>query len=132
MDALSELLRAVRFSGGVFLEAIFRAPWCVRSQMVPEDCGPGVRATGGLVAFHYVLDGRIQVRSGTEKPRTASPGEIIVLSHNDPHLLGSDVGMPAVDARPLIRKAEEHEFARIDSGAGRQIRNRFVCGYLTT
>src|ERR1043166_3046412 len=41
MDALSDLLRVLRFSGGLFLETKFRAPWCVRAQISPEDCGPG-------------------------------------------------------------------------------------------
>src|SRR5438105_925124 len=107
MDALSDLLRVVRFSGGVYLESNFRAPWCVRSQIVPEDCGPAVKADGGLVAFHYVLDGRMQVRVGNDPPRMAEPGNIMLLSRNDPHLLGSDVAMPPMDGRPLIRKAEE-------------------------
>ena len=132
MDALSDLLRVVRFSGGFFLESNFRAPWCLRAQISPADCGPGIKAEGGLVAFHYVLDGRMQVRLGQEAPRTAGPGEIIVLSHNDPHLLGSDVNIPPMDARPLMRKAKENELARIDFGAGRDVRNRFVCGFLAT
>ena len=132
MDALSDLLRVVRFSGGLFLESNWRAPWCVRSQVVPADCGPGLRADGGLVAFHYVLDGRVQVRVGSEPPRVARPGNIILLSRNDPHLLGSDVTMPPMDARPLIRKAEEAALARSDFGTGRTVKSHFVCGFLAT
>ena len=64
MDALSDLLRMVRFTGGVFLEASFRAPWCILAQVAPADCGPSVKADGGLVAFHYVLDGRLEVQLG--------------------------------------------------------------------
>ena len=104
MDALSDLLRVVRFSGGLFLESNFRAPWCVRTQVGAEVCGSRIKADGGLVAFHYVLDGRVQVRVGSEPPRIAGPGRIILLSRNDPHLLGSDVAMPPMDAQPLIRK----------------------------
>src|SRR5262249_6340817 len=65
-------------------------------------------------------------------PRAAGPGYIILISRNDPHLLGSDVTMPPVDARPLIRKAEADVVARLDFGTGRQVKNRFVCGYLAT
>ncbi|MCC7374573.1 MAG: AraC family transcriptional regulator [Verrucomicrobiales bacterium] len=132
MDALSDLLRVVRFTGGVFLEANFRAPWCVRAQVSPEDCGPGVKAEGGLVAFHYVLEGRMQVRLGNDPPRPAGPGAIILLSHNDPHLLGSNVTIPALEGRPLMRKAEDHELAHIDFGTGRRVSHRFVCGFLAT
>jgi AraC-like DNA-binding protein len=132
MDALSDLLRVVRFSGGVFLEAKFRGPWCILSQIAPEDCGPGINATGELVAFHYVLEGRLQVRLGKERPQSAGPGTLILLARNDSHFLGSDVTLPPKEARPLIRRASEHELARIDFGTGRQIRNHFVCGFLTT
>src|SRR5215469_3422250 len=132
MDALSDLLRVVRFSGGMFLESKFREPWCVRSHIVPADCGPDVKADCGLLGFHYVLDGHMQVRVGNEPPRAAGPGDIILISRNDPHLLGSDVTMPPVDARPLIRKAEADVVARLDFGTGRQVKNRFVCGYLAT
>src|SRR6516225_7639917 len=107
MDALSDLLRVVRFSGGLFLESYWRAPWCVRTQVVPQDCGPGFKADGALVAFHYVLDGRVQVRVGSEPARTGGPGSIILISRNDLHLVGSDVAIPPMDARPLIRKAQE-------------------------
>ena len=109
MDALSDLLRVVRFSGGLFLESNWRAPWCVRSQIVPRDCG--VKPDSGLVAFHYVLDGQVQVRAGNDPPRLAGPGNIIVLSRNDAHLLGSDVKRAPMDARPLIRKAGEEVLA---------------------
>lgn len=132
MDALSDLLRVVRFSGGVFLEANFRGNWCVRSQLSAKDCGPGIQPNDGLVAFHYVLDGRVQVQVGQESPRLAGPGRIIVLPRNDSHLLGNDLTMLPMDAHPLIRKAEAHELAHIDHGEGRKVSNRFVCGFLNT
>lgn len=132
MDALSELLRVVRFSGGIFLEAKFRAPWCVLSHVEAADCGPGIKPDGGMVAFHYVLEGRVQVRLGKEPSRSAGPGSLILLAHNDPHLLGNDLSLPPADARKLIRKAEEHELAIIDHGTGRAVRNHFVCGFLAT
>ena len=132
MDALSDLLRVLRFSGGLFLETKFRAPWCVRAQISPEDCGPGVKPDGDLAAFHYILEGRVQVRLGKERPRTAGPGELILLARNDSHLLGSDVTLPPVEGKRLIRGAGEHQLARIDFGAGRRVRNCFVCGFLAT
>jgi len=132
MDALSDLLRVLRFSGGLFLETRFRAPWCLRAKVSPQDCGPGVKSVGELAAFHYILEGRVQVRLGKERPRSAGPGELILLAHNDPHLLGSDVTLAPMEAGPLVRRAGEHELAYIDFGAGRQVRDHFVCGFLAT
>ena len=132
MDALSDLLRVLRFSGGLFLEMKFRAPWCVRAQVSPQDCGPVVKPGGDLAAFHYVLEGRVQVRLGKEQLRSAGPGSLILLAHNDAHFLGSDVTLPPMEGRTLIRRAGEHELPHIDFGTGGQVRNRFVCGFLVT
>jgi AraC-like DNA-binding protein len=132
MDALSDLLRAVRFSGGLFLEARFRSPWCIHAQITKDDCGPGVDPQGGLVAFHYVLHGRVDVRLGNETVRTAGPGEMILLARNDRHLLGSDTSLPPQDAGAMVSKASDHELAHIDFGRGASVRQHFVCGFLTT
>jgi AraC-like DNA-binding protein len=132
MDALSELLRVVRFSGGVYLEANFRAPWCVHSQVRAADCGPGVKPGGSTVAFHYVLEGAVQVRLGNEPLQTAGPGSLILISRNDPHFVGSDVSLPPLDGQKFIRKAEEHDLATVDYGSGREVKNHFVCGFLST
>src|SRR5690606_25421995 len=90
MDALSDLLRILHFTGGVFLDATFRAPWCVRSQVVAEDCPPGT-PDASLVAFHYVLDGQVQVRIGKAPARACGAGDLIVVVRNDEHLFGSDL-----------------------------------------
>jgi AraC-like DNA-binding protein len=132
MDALSDLLRVLRFSGGLFLEMKFRAPWCVLAQVSPQDCGPVVKSGGELAAFHYILEGRVEVRLGKERPRKAGPGSLILLAHNDAHFLGSDVTLPPMEGRTLIHRAGEHELAQIDFGTGSQVRNRFVCGFLAT
>ncbi len=129
MDALSDLLRVVRFSGGVFLDAVFRTPWCVRSQVTEEDCAPGVVAEG-LIAFHYVLDGALTVRVGDAEPRPCVRGDLILLAQNDAHQLGSDLRVPPVRAESLIRKADAHDLARIDHGDGPDVVSHFVCGYL--
>lgn len=132
MDALSDLLRVVRFSGGLFLEAKFNGQWCVRSKVEPADLGPGVRVGEGLVAFHYVLEGQMQTRLGNESPRRVGPGNLVLLAHNDSHFLGSDVTLPPREAGPLVRKAGAHELARIDFGDAKKPGCHFVCGFLAT
>jgi AraC-like DNA-binding protein len=132
MDALSELLRVVRFSGGVFLEAKFRSPWCMLSQVQAADCGPGVKPGGDMVAFHYVLEGCVQVRLGKGPLHTARPRSLILVPRNEPHFVGSDVSLPPMDGRRFIRRAGEHELATVDFGAGRAVKNHFVCGFLAT
>jgi hypothetical protein len=94
VDALSDLLRVLRFSGAVFLDATFRAPWCVYSQVTDEDCAPGVAPAASLIAFHYVLDGALQVRLDDEAPHDCKPGDLILIGRNDVHRVGSDLALP--------------------------------------
>lgn len=129
MDALSDLLRVLRFSGGVFLEATFRSPWCVQSQVTAEDCSPGVAAATQLVAFHYVLDGRLAVGLDGGTTHECGGGDLIVVARNDVHRVGSNLALPALRAETLIRKASAHDLASIDFGGGEPL-CRFVCGYL--
>lgn len=130
MDALSDLLRVLRFTGGVFLDGTFRAPWCVRSQVGADDCAPGT-PHASLVAFHYVLDGQVQIRIGDDGARTCKAGDLIVVVRNDEHLFGSDLGRPPMHAEALIHGGSAHELALIEAGSG-QVVSRFVCGYLGT
>lgn len=131
MDALSNLLRVLRFTGGVFLDATFRAPWCVYSQVSKEDCTPDT-PSASLVAFHYVLDGHVEIRIGDAPSRSCSAGDLIVVVRNDVHLFGSDLTLPPLHAESIIREANHDELAHVDAGCGDNIISRFVCGYLGT
>ena len=55
MDALSDVLRIVSLKGGVFLDAEFSAPWCIKSQIGPEDCHPFIPEATQILAYHYVV-----------------------------------------------------------------------------
>jgi hypothetical protein len=77
MDALSDVLRVVRLSGGVFLEAEFTAPWCISGKVAPEDCQPFLAAPRHVIAFHFVAAGRMQLRAGSDEWKCA--GEIVLL-----------------------------------------------------
>lgn len=131
MDALSDLLRVLRFTGGVFLDATFRTPWCVYSQVTREDCTPET-PSASLVAFHYVLDGHVEISIGDAPPRTCRGGDLIVVVRNDVHRFGSDLSLPPMHVDSILREATHDEVAQLDLGEGDDVISRFVCGYLGT
>jgi len=131
MDALSDLLRVLRFSGGVFLEATFRAPWCVHSQVSSDDLAPGTARDASLIAFHYILEGGFDVSLRGQLPRRCAAGDLIVLARNDRHRVGSDLALPPQRAEAFIHKASAQDLAALDFGDGPPLA-RFVCGYLAT
>lgn len=132
VDALSDLMRVLRFAGGVFLDATCRVPWCALSQVSAQDCGPGVDCSGGLIGFHYLLDGPLQVRLPEGPVLRCQPGALILVPRNEPHLLGTDLTLPPMDVESSIRRAGEHEVSHLDFGEGAAVLNHLVCGYLAT
>ncbi len=131
MDALSELLKVVRLAGGVFLEASFTAPWCIRAQIGPEDCRHTLTESASVVAFHYVLNGRMLIQLDGAAPVEVAAGAVVLLPRNDAHLLASEPGLRPVDADALMQMQLEGALAHIDHGGGGAL-TRIVCGFVGT
>ena len=129
MDALSDVLRVVRLKGGVFLHAEFTAPWCILSQVAPEDCGGLLDGAEHLVLYHYVVEGRLSARPLNGEPVEIGAGEVVIFPHNHEHLLGSDVGLPPVPSRQVVQASPGGGLWVIRHGGGGE-RTRIVCGFL--
>lgn len=130
MDAALGVLRTVRFTGGIFLDAEFSAPWRVKSQVTPADCRPFLPIEPKcIIAYHYVSAGRLVLRVGQEPSVTVTAGQIVVLPRNDTHTIGSDMDCPAVDADCLIQATAGGGLARIVHGGGGEV-VRMLCGFL--
>lgn len=129
MDALTDVLRALRLSGAVFLDAEFTAPWCIRAQVEPGDCSGFTPVPARLIAYHYVLEGSLSLGVAGAPPVLAGPGHLLVLPRNDAHLLGSDLELIPVDVAALIESGGEEGLARLRLGGGGE-RCRVLCGFL--
>jgi AraC-like DNA-binding protein len=127
MDALSDVLRVIRLTGGVFLDAAFSAPWCVVSRVGPEDC-PMQELPPSVVAFHYVIEGRMLVQANDTTAVAVRAGEMVLLPRNDPHLLASDAGLSPADPDPLVQRVEGG-LMRLEHGGG-GVATRLVCGFV--
>ena len=103
MDALSDVLRVVHLTGGVFLHAEFCAPWCIAVRVAPEDCAPLLGPVSHLIPYHYVVEGELHVRVEGEEAFGLRPGEVVLVPHNDQHLLGSALALPPVLAGDIIQ-----------------------------
>lgn len=127
MDALSDLIRVVRLTGGLFLDGQFSAPWCVLSRVEPEECRPWLVDARHIIAFHYVVAGSLCISVEGEPPLHLREGEIVLLPRNDPHVLGS-----APDLIPVQVAADMPEhggMVRMVHGGGGD-RTHIVCGFL--
>ena len=129
MDASLDVLRTLRLTGGIFLDAEFSAPWCVAARVDPEDCHPFSPLPRSIIAYHYVSAGRLWLRVGEGAPVEVSAGHLVVLPRNDPHLLGSGLDDPPVSAEGLMQASAESGIARIVHGGGGEL-TRLWCGFL--
>jgi len=130
-DPLSEVLRAVRLTGGLFLSAQFSEPWCVSVSLTPEDCMPFMQRPLQMIGYHVITDGRVLVGLKGEAMREAVAGEIVLFPHNDDHVLASEAGLHPVKASELIEPTADGRLFRIDHGAGGRATS-LVCGFLAS
>jgi AraC-like DNA-binding protein len=130
IDPLWDVLGAVRMSGGVFLDAQFTAPWCVSATMQMSDFEPYMANTQQVVAYHYVISGRMQITTvdGGE-PIEVNAGEAVLLSRNDGHVLGSELQPRPVHVKSLLQPGTGGGLAQIVHGGGDEPTHIF-CGFL--
>src|SRR6266480_4822422 len=102
MDTLSEVLRSVRLTGGVFLSAHFTAPWCISVQITPDDCAPFLTRPAQVIGYHVVIAGRLLVAMDGEPMIEVSAGEIVLFPQNDLHTLANEPGVKPIIARQLF------------------------------
>ena len=96
MDALSDVLRVMRLKGGVFLHAAFSEPWCLAAEITPESCAPYLGESVDVIPYHFILEGHLRVRVPGGPELDIEAGESVLFPHNHPHLMGNDLGLPAV------------------------------------
>ena len=130
MDPLSDVLRVMRLSGGVFLNAEFTHPWCLGVSITPDSCAPYLGKSAYLVGYHFVVEGSMKVRLEDGEELEVGTGQSVLFPHNDPHLLGSDLELPPTDGGDVVQPPPEGGgLARIALGGG-GARTRIVCGFL--
>ena len=131
MDVLASVLSSMKLSGSVFLEAEFSAPWCVTSQMGPEDCAVFFPLPAHVITYHYVVDGKVLCGLGSDPPVEVQSGQILLVPRNEKHLIGSCLKTDAIASRELMQPAEDGGLARIVWGGGGEV-TRLYCGFLGT
>jgi AraC-like DNA-binding protein len=128
-DALSDLLRVVRLSGGVFLDAEFTAPWCVAAQAEPEEYRDIMANPARVISFHYVVEGRLLLQVGAAPPLELRGGSIVLLPRNEAHTLASGKGLRP--ARGVTPEQPDGGPIRLRYGGGGE-KTHIVCGVLGT
>jgi AraC-like DNA-binding protein len=127
MDALSDVLRVVRLTGGVFLDARFTAPWSLAGRVTPEEIKGFAERPEQVISFHYIVSGRLIAHVMGGPPVELKGGDIVLLPRNDTHVLASSADVSPVPAGTIIPQGAG--IGSMDYGGGGE-ETHMVCGYL--
>ena len=129
VDALSDVLRLVRLTGAVFLDAEFTAAWCISAPSGVEVCTRHMPQAQHVVVYHLVTVGDCKVVFADGAAHTAQTGDLIVIPGGGAHLIGCDLAAPHADLSRLMLQSGSDEVPRVSHGGGGAV-TRLVCGYL--
>ena len=131
MDALSDVLRAVRLAGAFFFDVHARGPWVAETpqgKCVVDAMFPG---SDHLISYHAIIEGNCWFEVEGEQPIHLVAGDIIVLPHGDTHVLAKEVGMRKSPNMAMYRMPDDRRLpVQIAVGTESGEHTHFVCGFL--
>lgn len=131
MDALSDVLRAVRLTGAVFFDVQASGPWVAETPPSEAIVGGMFPGSEHLVSYHVVTSGACWACVPGEEPIHLTAGDIIVLPHGDTHVMSSSPGMRRTPDMSLFRAPVEGQLpVRISMGEAQGEPVHLVCGFL--
>src|SRR5262252_6089518 len=89
MDALSEVLGAVRLTGAVFLELELRAQWSFLTAPARKIADVLMPDADHVVPFHLVTEGSCYARLIDGDPVELHAGDLILFPASDRHVLAA-------------------------------------------
>jgi AraC-like DNA-binding protein len=130
MDVLSDVLETVRLDGAMYYNGEFSAPWCVRtprSSMLAPYLSDGRRH---VIIFHLLTEGQGYARlEGEDQAVSLSAGDIVIVPHGDPHILGNGPSVTPMDNSRELERVLSLGLKLCRMGGGGEL-TKFICGYM--
>jgi AraC-like DNA-binding protein len=143
MDALSDVLRAVRLSGAVFFDIHAAEPWVAETPLGRSVVHAMFPGSEHMISYHVLLEGSCWAIVDGEAPVQLSAGDVIVFPHGDTHVLTSTPGMRKKPNMSMYRRPTEGQLpftismgpmppqgAVLPAAGNSASGARFVCGFL--
>jgi AraC-like DNA-binding protein len=129
MDVLSEVLKVVKLQGALFYNGEFSSPWCVNAssaRALARQFAPGAEH---VIMFHLLTEGHAFVRLESGERETLSPGDLVMIPHGDPHVMGNGGTAKAVNDSEQLAEVIAQGLKPWRMGGGGEL-TRFVSGYM--
>jgi AraC-like DNA-binding protein len=131
MDALSDVLRAVRLKGAIFFDVHASDPWAAETPAGKQIVGRMFPGAEHLISYHAITQGNCWICLGGEPPMALAAGDIVVIPHGDAHVLSNQPGIRGAEDLERYRSPNELELpVSIFVGDGAVASAGFVCGFL--
>ncbi|MEW6453504.1 MAG: AraC family transcriptional regulator [Pseudomonadota bacterium] len=127
-DVLSEMLRAVRLTGSVFLNANFTTPFGVISPK-RYDAGTPMAHLQHVSVFHLIAAGACTIEIATGERRTISAGDILLLPFADAHKFWNGKYSELAFGPDLMKEGPVRGMWGVNYGGGGET-THMVCGFL--
>jgi AraC-like DNA-binding protein len=129
MDALPEILRAIRLDSAIFFNAEFREPWRLTSPESRTLVPILAREAGHVIIYHLLFEGRAYVELEEGERVALSAGDIVTFPHGHGHVLGGGRPVTPIDAGAALPGFLKRGLEPLRVGGG-GASCRFVCGFL--
>ena len=131
MDALSDVLRAVRLNGAIFFDVHASDPWAAETPAGNQIVRRMFPAAEHLICYHAITQGTCWAAVADQPPLMLSAGDVVVIPHGHAHVLSSAPGLRGAQDVSRYRAPSELELpVSISMGAGTAESAGFVCGFL--
>jgi AraC-like DNA-binding protein len=127
-DVLAEMLRSLRLSGSVFLNANFSTPFGVLS---PKDYDEStlIAHIRHISIFHLIAAGECTVEISTGERKKVMAGDILMLPFAETHKFWNGEFSEMAFGPDLMRAGPVKGLSSINHGGGGQL-TRMVCGFV--
>lgn len=131
MDALSDVLQAVRLTGAIFFDIRASEPWVAQTPPGESIVGKMFPGTQHLIPYHIITKGVCWGGLLDKPPMQLDTYDIIVFPHGDAHVLSSEPGMrQEPDLGRYHRPSDGQLPFNISMGEPSGDAAQFVCGFL--
>jgi len=131
MDALSDVLRAVRLTGAVFFDVQACEPWVAETPQGESIVGAIFPGADHLISYHVITGGACYGGLIGQPATRLSAGDVIVFPHGDAHAMSSAPGMrEAPDPAKFRRPGDGQLPFSISMGEALSEPAHLVCGFL--
>jgi AraC-like DNA-binding protein len=131
MDALSDVLGAIRLTGAVFFDVHASEPWVAETPSGRQIVHRIFPHAEHLIPYHAVVSGSCWVVLPGVEPLQLATGDVVMFPHGHPHVLTSTPGMRSKPDLALYRRPDESSLPfTLSLGAAEAASTHIVCGYL--